>query len=478
MRESSAIRGWVRGELLALACLLGSVVVVSCGGAAREQRTIELPPSEAGAAGEGGAFGGSKSPPSEGGALGGSPEPAEGGSGEGGAGGAGGEAAREPCEKTAEIAGGNLELVSLSLSCRAQDGDATFSRLSADGRFVGFDSDADDLIPRDLNGKPDAFLFDLETRELELISKHHSENRPVDGYSNIPIPSRDGRYVAFTSYTFELLPNIVPDGTWVYLRDRKEGTVKRFAASYACTYWLDMSADARFILAEGFSNCRYDLEDGAHESTFEYDTSQGTSRFLGADDGSDNYRPAVSSNGRFVLMATRPSGTRGQYVSRLELFDREASTSQVLPIYAYHYNSTAVSDDGNVIAYAQNGHVYRLELDTLDLTVVSRNAAGEPAEIHSGEVAMSADGRKLTFTSTGTDLVDDDTNGARDIFLYDAELDTLERVSVAPDGTPADDDSDRPHISADGTRLSFVSKARNLLPAATTGNWQLYVLRL
>ena len=63
----------------------------------------------------------------------------------------------------------------------------------------------------------------------------------------------------------------------------------------------------------------------------------------------------------------------------------------------------------------------------------------------------------------------------KDVFMYDAELDSLERVSVAPDGTEADGESQRPDISSDGKRVSFISKARNLLPAATSGDWQVYV---
>lgn len=30
-----------------------------------------------------------------------------------------------------------------------------------------------------------------------------------------------------------------------------------------------------------------------------------------------------------------------------------------LPLYAYHYGSTDLSDDGNIVAFASNGQVYR-----------------------------------------------------------------------------------------------------------------------
>jgi Tol biopolymer transport system component len=470
MLENQAQRWRVKDEAVALWCSWLLLAVASCGAGTSEKRIIPVEPSEAGS--HAGGSGNSSEGDNE---AGNGAAPSETSAG---AGGEGGVAEAGPCEKTSDNSGGDLELVSLSRTCAASDGDAVFSRLTPDGRFVAFDSDAGDLVVPDANGTSDVFLFNLETRELELISKHYEQARPVEGHSWLPVPSDDARYVAFTSYSYELISSEVPDGIWVYLRDRQAGTVKRFPASYACTYWLDMSDDARFILAEGFSNCQSKLEDGAYDSTVEYDSSAGRTRRLGKDDGSDNYRPAVSSTGRFVLWGSRPAGTRGQYTSRLELFDREANTSQTLPVYGYHYGSTAVSDDGKLVAYSQNGQVYRLEVETSNVTLVSENDSDEPGEIHSYDLSMSADGRFIAFVSSGTNLVDDDTNDADDVFLYDAELDSLKRISVAPDGTQADGDSGHPDISSDGARVSFVSKARNLLPAANTGNWQLYVLTL
>lgn len=91
---------------------------------------------------------------------------------------------------------------------------------------------------------------------------------------------------------------------------------------------------------------------------------------------------------------------------------------------------------------------------------------------------MSGDGRLIVFRSTATNLIPGDTNEAADIFLYDVSTDGLERLSVTPSGVQADGDSRKPTISGDGSKVSFASKARNLLPAATQGNYQLYMRTL
>ena len=394
---------------------------------------------------------------------------------------AGDGAAKQPCERTAANEQGALELVTLSTTCTISSGDTAFSRMTTDGRYVVFESDADDLVPNDLNGRNDVFLVDLETGQLELISKKYGAEVPSDGDSFLPVASDDARYIAFTAYAFELTSPAPPTGgLWVYLRDRQAGTTRRFPADYACAYWVDMSGDAAFIVTQGFSNCADSVQkDGDHDSTLEYDVQTGEYRYLGVtDDGGDNYRPAISRDGRFIVWAIRPPMTRGAMTSQLQVFDREMDTVETLPFYAFGYESTDISDDGNLIAFSQNGQVYRYQRDTAELRLVSKNASDESGNGSSTQVSMSGDGRLLVFTSAATNLTEGDTNGSDDVLLFDSNSGTLETISVAPDGSQADGDSRYPFISGNGEKVSFASKARNLLPLADTGDYQLYVRTL
>src|SRR5437667_281655 len=89
--------------------------------------------------------------------------------------------------------------------------------------------------------------------------------------------------------------------------------------------------------------------------------------------------------------------------------------------------------------------------------------------------ALSADGRFVAFDSAATDLVAGDTNGVSDVFVHDRQTGTTERVSVASDGTQANNASSYPALSADGRLVAFQSDATNLVAGDTNGATDVFV---
>ncbi|MET0499011.1 MAG: hypothetical protein ABW106_12180, partial [Steroidobacteraceae bacterium] len=89
--------------------------------------------------------------------------------------------------------------------------------------------------------------------------------------------------------------------------------------------------------------------------------------------------------------------------------------------------------------------------------------------------SISSDGRYVVFTSTGTTLVPGDTNSRADIFVYDRQAGTTERVSVDSYGGQANGESMSGSISADGRFVSFLSRASNLVPGDTNSAADLFV---
>ncbi|MFV2066188.1 MAG: beta-propeller fold lactonase family protein, partial [Pirellulales bacterium] len=89
--------------------------------------------------------------------------------------------------------------------------------------------------------------------------------------------------------------------------------------------------------------------------------------------------------------------------------------------------------------------------------------------------AISGDGRFVAFASTRSDLVANDTNNRRDIFVYDRQTDTIERVSVHSNGTQSTADSWEPTISEDGRYVAFRSGASNLVDVDTNGDYDIFV---
>jgi len=91
---------------------------------------------------------------------------------------------------------------------------------------------------------------------------------------------------------------------------------------------------------------------------------------------------------------------------------------------------------------------------------VSVASDGTQADNASRAPAISADGRFIVFESDATNLVPGDTNGFTDIFLRDRSTNTTVRASVKSDGTQGDSHSFAPRISGDGRWVMFTSSAR------------------
>lgn len=93
---------------------------------------------------------------------------------------------------------------------------------------------------------------------------------------------------------------------------------------------------------------------------------------------------------------------------------------------------------------------------------------GKPGNGASYFSAISANGKRVAFVSDATNLVAGDTNGVSDVFVRDLEAGVTRRVSVASDGTQANDLSRwQPALSADGRFVAFSCAANNLVNSSS-----------
>ncbi len=97
--------------------------------------------------------------------------------------------------------------------------------VSADGRFVAFMSAATNLVPSDTNGHFDVFVRDMETGAIERVSVGIG-GAQANADSDYPSISADGRYVAFESSATNLLGSHTNGFFNVYVRDRQMGTTE------------------------------------------------------------------------------------------------------------------------------------------------------------------------------------------------------------------------------------------------------------
>jgi Tol biopolymer transport system component len=205
--------------------------------------------------------------------------------------------------------------------------------------------------------------------------------------------------------------------------------------------------------------------------------------------------PAITPDARYIaFQSTVPNLVPGQPSSAVQLYlhDRQSCTTTRLSetVGGQPANSSvgyaSISADGMIVAFDSeatnlvsgvSGHqVYAYDRTTSSFEVISQSDAAVPGNDLSGATSISDDGRWVAFVSLASNLVADDTNGLRDVFLYDRDLHTIQAISRSPAGVLGDDQSNRPHISGNGRFITFDSMASNLDPAPTNGTFQAYLL--
>ncbi len=122
-----------------------------------------------------------------------------------------------------------------------------------------------------------------------------------------------------------------------------------------------------------------------------------------------------------------------------------------------------------VTRLAMSAFLQHLDAHLRGLTVRLASKTTTNAYAQAERSTISADGRWVAFSTANANLVPGDTNGLRDVFLWDSVEGTIQRISVSPSGTQATGSSDYPSISADGSLVTFGTDAPEVhgLPSTT-----------
>jgi Tol biopolymer transport system component len=134
------------------------------------------------------------------------------------------------------------------------------------------------------------------------------------------------------------------------------------------------------------------------------------------------------------------------------------------------FSSRLVPDDTNGAL-----DVFVADLPTGSVSRVSLATDGGQANDRSYSPSISADGRIVAFASFGNNLVPGDTNGLLDVFIRRRDQQTTTRLSVGPDGAQGDGLSFAPVVSADGALVVFSSEAGNLVPDDSNGTRDVFL---
>src|SRR5688572_23434346 len=130
-------------------------------------------------------------------------------------------------------ASAGIERVSVDSSGAQASSASVGVALSAGGRFVVFTSAADNLVPADTNEGHDAFVHDRRTRTTECVSRSSGGALGDRDSGDAVSISADGRFVAFQSFATNLVV-LDTNGTQdSFLRDRASGSTTRVSVSSA-----------------------------------------------------------------------------------------------------------------------------------------------------------------------------------------------------------------------------------------------------
>jgi len=389
---------------------------------------------------------------------------------------------------------GTLNRVSTSISDTPATGSSGVPRVSADGRFIAFFSDADNLVFGDFNGARDIFLRDRLTGLTHVISTAASGEQG-NASSSFPGISDDGRFVAFESLADNLIDSDHNGLRDIYVKDLATGSVERISISTdgaeanGPSYQPSLSASGRYVIFQSTAtNLVADDTNGVADVFVHDRVLKTTVRASVATGGGEAHGPSsggrITSDGRFVVFDSQASdliALDGNGVQDVFLHDLDLGTTVRLsqsadgtPADKPSYFGR-ISADGETAAFASaatnlvagdtdsHTEIVLVDLATGARSRADQSSAGDLPDASASFPEISADGRYVTYTTEASNLVPEDNNGREDVFVYDRLQSKTLRVSLSNQGVQIDGFSSYPAVSANGKVIAFMSDATNLV---------------
>ncbi|MBT8164389.1 MAG: calcium-binding protein [Acidimicrobiia bacterium] len=319
--------------------------------------------------------------------------------------------------------------------------------------------------------------------------------------SDDPSISGDGTRIAFESEATNLVPGDTNNDHDIFVHDTVTGTTTRVSVASDGTQGNNhsrlaaISTDGTKVAFISWANNLVAVDTNSREDVFVHDLSTGTTtRVSVKNDGSQVEAVLVSTisisgdGTRVAFVTNRSDIVPNDTNSDLDVFVRDTAAGTTTRVSEptgggqgdFGSDSPSLSADGTMIAFRSEARnlvpndtnlsrdVFLHNLATGVTTRVSvSDSEAEATGGESGIPSLNADGTKVAFESRASNLVAGDTNNAIDVFVRDTVAGTTTRVSVADDESQASDSSGAVAINGDGTRVAFHSTATNLVAGDT-----------
>lgn len=408
---------------------------------------------------------------------------------------------------------GPAALVSVNSSgAAAGDGSSYLSEqtLTADGRYLVFQSDAPDLVASDANSATDVFVRDLQTGTVTLVSRT-SSGATANARSIEPAISANGEFVVFASWASNLDVaglNSTNGQQQVYRWQLATGEIDLVSRAGSSLDGGNQNSDSPSINGDGsriaFASYATDLQIGVSDDNnsadvFLWDSASSVATLVSHStlsnslaSGGGSYAPQMSRDGsRVVYRSTSKdlqAGVSDIAAEDLVAFDASTGMNQYVSLQSSTASTANTNSDRSRFSLSADGvyevfsslasdlvsgdynareDVFLRNLNTGQITLVSRGVGAGNANGASSAAVISSDGAFVAFLSTATDL---DVTGVNSTNAYaqayrweraTGKLLLLSRNSAGTDGS--DVGVQNLTISQDGTRIAFESYSRDLV---------------
>lgn len=275
----------------------------------------------------------------------------------------------------------------------------------------------------------------------------NSDGEWANNDSYYSIISDDGRFITFQSYASNLAGTDTNNTRDIFYRDVLLGTTELVSvatngnAGNAISLSPDMSGSGRYVAFCSIASNIVSDDTNGNWDIFVRDMQTGTTERVSMySDGSQATRrsdsPSISSDGRYVSFQT------------LEPFD-PADTNGENDVYVHD----------------------RVSRQTI---LVSTNADGTVGNGDSLSAQLSDDATRVMFLSSATNLVMPDFNDKTDVYVKNMISGEVIRANVSSNGAQANDKTEWPSISGDGSVVVFSSRANNLVDGDSLYTWDLF----
>jgi hypothetical protein len=400
-----------------------------------------------------------------------------------------------------DVQAGLVELIS-----KNQGGTAASGRspsMSADGRYVSFNSSAANIVAEAYAANSQVFIYDRQTDTISLVSRSDT-NAPIGQIDRHQL-SNNGRVLVFNSNSDDYVAADTNGFEDVFRRDLISGATeivsKSFDGSQSDGYSVspDVDASGNLVVFDSTSN---NIVDGAYSyspadwytpAAYAYDaTSQSTeviSRPLNLlEPPTGAWATGLTSDGGTVFFTSETdnylpefeNGLNDIYKYNVAAGTYERIAQPAVSGFLDRYYDAIPSPDGTKVIYERGSEntglgeyqsdIYVYEEQTQTHTLVSGTSLGFPSDGRCGlGHAMSPDASVIAFACNSTNIVSGDTNSQYDVFVRDTSANSTTRISVHSDGTEGNGRSYYPFLSDDGNFVLFRSDATNLVDNDTNG---------